>query len=514
MSDSEDSTVTYTEVSSPFEDLSDIGSPGVEGPPIMPKDPYAYVVAAFQAPPSPDYVPGSKEPEQAPPLPEFVPEPIYLEFMPLEDEIIPAEEQPLPTADSPTVDSPGYIPEEDLADYPADKGDDDDDDESFDNDEDDDDNVEEDEDEDEEEKEEEEHPDPADSITPPLAHHTTTRICIPVQAPTPVWSEAEIDRLLVIPSPPSSPLSPWSSPLPQIPSPPLLVSPPLPVSSLPLPASPTYRLGYRAAMIWLSTETPSTSTPLPSSTPPSSPRFEVGESSSAPTARPTEGFRVDYGFAATLDNEIRHDPERDVGYGITNTWNEMLVGIQGHRRLMRQIEDCRITGSRPRMTDTASRGIDSAKDTRWQHCRDDEDPLEVQHIPRHRRRPKIAPKRTTRSTPATTTTTTTIVTDAQLNALIDQGFAHALAARDANKRKIKFATCTLLGSALTWWNSNVTTVGPNVAYAMTWTNLRKKTTDKYCLRGEIKKLEVELWNLKVKVLTRCELNTGIMVVVA
>ncbi|GJW96938.1 hypothetical protein Tco_0178746 [Tanacetum coccineum] len=43
MSDSEDSTVTYTAVSSPFEDGSDIGSPGVDGPPIMPEDPYAYI---------------------------------------------------------------------------------------------------------------------------------------------------------------------------------------------------------------------------------------------------------------------------------------------------------------------------------------------------------------------------------------------------------------------------------------------------------------------------------------
>ncbi|GKD47236.1 hypothetical protein Tco_1271881, partial [Tanacetum coccineum] len=56
-------TVTYTVVSSPFEGLSDIGSPGVDGPPVMPEDLYAYVVAAFQAPPSPDYVPGPKEPE-------------------------------------------------------------------------------------------------------------------------------------------------------------------------------------------------------------------------------------------------------------------------------------------------------------------------------------------------------------------------------------------------------------------------------------------------------------------
>ncbi|GJV83326.1 hypothetical protein Tco_1523224, partial [Tanacetum coccineum] len=40
-----DSTFTYTAVSSPFEGLSDIGSLGVDGPPMMPEDPYAYVVA-------------------------------------------------------------------------------------------------------------------------------------------------------------------------------------------------------------------------------------------------------------------------------------------------------------------------------------------------------------------------------------------------------------------------------------------------------------------------------------
>nr|GFB39875.1 hypothetical protein [Tanacetum cinerariifolium] len=56
--------------------------------------------------------------------------------MPPEDDVFPAEEQPLPVAATPTADSPGYIlefdpngdpeeddeedPEEDLADYPAD----------------------------------------------------------------------------------------------------------------------------------------------------------------------------------------------------------------------------------------------------------------------------------------------------------------------------------------------------------------------------------------------------------
>ncbi|GKC69236.1 putative reverse transcriptase domain-containing protein, partial [Tanacetum coccineum] len=64
--------------------------------------------------------------------------------------------------------------------------------------------------------------------------------------------------------------------------------------------------------------------------------------------------------------------------------------------------------------------------------------------------------------------------------------------------QIKFATCTLQGNALTWWNSHVKTVSHEVAYGMTWKTLKKMMTDKYYPRGEIKKLEIKLWNLKVK----------------
>ncbi|GKA60672.1 hypothetical protein Tco_0760079 [Tanacetum coccineum] len=128
MSDYEDSTVTCTAVSSPYEDSSNMGSPGVEGPPMMPEDPHAYV-------------------------------PVYPEYMPPEDDVLPAEEQLLPIAASPTTESPRYIPEsdpkedddedpeEDPANYPADRGDNGDDEESSD-----DDDVEE----DEEDKDEEE----------------------------------------------------------------------------------------------------------------------------------------------------------------------------------------------------------------------------------------------------------------------------------------------------------------------------------------------------------------------
>ncbi|GJS96585.1 putative reverse transcriptase domain-containing protein [Tanacetum coccineum] len=67
----------------------------------------------------------------------------------------------------------------------------------------------------------------------------------------------------------------------------------------------------------------------------------------------------------------------------------------------------------------------------------------------------------------------------------------------AVENQVKFATYTLLGAALTWWNGQIRTLGPN-AYAMTWDVLKKKMTDKYYPQGEIKKLEIELWNLKVK----------------
>nr|GEY01165.1 putative reverse transcriptase domain-containing protein [Tanacetum cinerariifolium] len=64
--------------------------------------------------------------------------------------------------------------------------------------------------------------------------------------------------------------------------------------------------------------------------------------------------------------------------------------------------------------------------------------------------------------------------------------------------QVKFATCTLLGVTLTWWNGHVRTLGHEAANAMTWGTLKKKMTDKYCPKGEIKKLEIKLWNFRVK----------------
>ncbi|GJS85796.1 putative reverse transcriptase domain-containing protein [Tanacetum coccineum] len=145
----------------------------------------------------------------------------------------------------------------------------------------------------------------------------------------------------------------------------------------------------------------------------------------------------------------------------------------------------------------------------------------------------MAPKRATRSTPVTTTpaptaTTTTSVTNAQLQAMIDQGVTAALAARDANRngddshtsgtggrrteRIVRectyqdFMKCKPLyfkGTEgvveLTQWFERMETVFRiSNCPVENQADLRKKMTDKYCPRNEMKKLEAELWNLKVK----------------
>ncbi|GKE64148.1 hypothetical protein Tco_1518309, partial [Tanacetum coccineum] len=237
-------------------------------------------------PPSPDYVPGLKHP----PSPVYVPEPEYPEYWALSRDEEPIEDQPLPTDASPTALSPGYVddsdleedPEEDHADYPADGGDGDD--EPSDNDDDDDDTDDEDEkdfEDKEDDDEEEEHLAPPDS-----------------------------SAIHVIPSPP------------------------LPVSSLrlpllsPLTTSPSDTgapLSYKAAGIRVRALLPSTShrTNIPEAkmlprkracftTP--APGFEVGESSTAGAARQPR---------PTLKADLKRDRVGEMGYRITDTWDEI-----------------------------------------------------------------------------------------------------------------------------------------------------------------------------------------------
>nr|GEV36548.1 hypothetical protein [Tanacetum cinerariifolium] len=236
--------------------------------------------APKEALPSPDYVLGPEYPSSPDYMPglEHVPSPIYVPYVPESeyseylvpsDAEAPIEDQPLQDDASPTSLSPCYIvdfdPEEDPADYPADERDDDDDDESSNDD--DDDNVKED--------EEEEHLALAD--------------------------------FSVIPSPP------------------------LPVSSLPLPlpspptTSPTYveaPLGYRVAAIRMRAASP------PLLLPYTSHRTDIPEAEMPPHKKacfntPDEWRLIIPSLLMLPDSRVK-----EIGYGITDTWDELVDAIR------------------------------------------------------------------------------------------------------------------------------------------------------------------------------------------
>ncbi|GKC65712.1 reverse transcriptase domain-containing protein [Tanacetum coccineum] len=58
--------------------------------------------------------------------------------------------------------------------------------------------------------------------------------------------------------------------------------------------------------------------------------------------------------------------------------------------------------------------------------------------------------------------------------------------------QVKYATCTLLDSALTWWNSHKRTVRVDATFVMMWRDLMKLMTKVYYPRNEIHKMETEL----------------------
>ncbi|GJU47844.1 reverse transcriptase domain-containing protein [Tanacetum coccineum] len=509
----------------------------------MPEDP---VEAALQAPPSPDYVPGPEEPEQAPPSPDYVPGPEHAD-----DEIGPrGGSSYYPCSGGKTVERCGMSRSEEIRMRFDIEGD--------------------------EERRKEDLPSPAESV---VAYATSAirprREETRAVSRLTVWSEAEAARLLAISTSTITPLFPWSFttfpdtfsnhyPCKTISITTTNHHPHTVLSSNKPPPSPIHSLGYRAAMILLRAKVASTShslplpppfilsptisdapssgipPPLPISVPTSSPplilpstshREDRPESSSAAAARPAGGLRADYGFVATMDREIRRDPKREVRYGITDSWDEIVETLQGHQLVLTRswvaTYDSIFT---TRVRQYKDRFITRQAHAYTLHLMETEARLSqeawsIVFLVIGRK----CTKRATRSTPVTTTpaptaTTTTSVTNAQLQAMIEQGVTAALATRDANRNgddnhtsrtetvfrisncfmenQIKFSTCTLLASALTWWNSHVMTVSHDVAYAMTWADLRKKMTDKYCPRNEMKKLEAKLWNLKVNRVTR------------
>nr|GEU35819.1 putative reverse transcriptase domain-containing protein [Tanacetum cinerariifolium] len=520
------------------------------------------------APPSPDYIPSPKEP-QTPPVPQdkderepmfiqphdpdYVPGPMYPEYIPLEDEnLFLAEEQPLPSIVLPTAESPGYVarsdPEEDPkeyeddesedgpVDYPMDGGDNGDNDDG--------DSSGDDADDEDEEDEEEEHLASADSavvvpaselvtlpegtepvIPPPSTNIATTgaRITVQLQASISLPPEAEVERLLAMPTLPPSPLTSLSPPfvgerlarctaLPAH-SPPAVSSPLLPSSGCPTQIQALSLASAQALIEAVTAALPSPQLPpLPpplyipppvdrrddipkTEMPPRkrsclfalSSRYEIGESS---TARPTEGRGIDYGFVNTLDAEARRRGIGEVRYGIRDTWvdpvevvpeiepmtlgevNTMVTELaelhehdtQDLYALLKDAQDSRTRISQ-RVTMDSQR-VDLLVEDRIAHQETILIMEEEAYVYAHEF--QLYAHQTQLQLQGTLIRTQHQVYEIRYQMQQTEMAELQETSLRCQAQMVKFATCTLLGAALTGG------------------------------MGEIKKIEIELWNLKVK----------------
>nr|GEV87902.1 hypothetical protein [Tanacetum cinerariifolium] len=610
----------------------------VPGPEHPPSPDY---VPGPEHPPSPIEVPYVPEPE----YPEYL-VPSDAEA-PLEDQLLPADVSPIAASpgyvtDSDPDEDPKEDSEEDHADYPDDREDGDDE-PSEDDDDDDTDDYEPFEDE-EDDEEEEEHLAPADSSVVPIVDHVpladdTEAFETDESAPIPRSPQTMIPlsqthlrkaRKTVRLEPPMSPsmetcivrhaaaltpslharktvrLEPPMSPsmetcivrhaaalTPSLHVP----SPPLPLPS-PLTTSPTdagVPLGYRAAGIRMRAAS------LPLLLPSTSHRTGVPEADMTHRKRaylttPAPGFEVKESSAAGAARQPGPDIESDcrryrveqTGYGITDTWDEIVEAMLEVAPTTLEKVDQRVTE-----LDTTIRDMPDHRCTAmlldreamyareaWAGSKEISAAIAV-HVrtleaqvatlvaqtsslqtqltttlgrieileardPEPQEGPAEADssrlscmiidvkmahkKRTTRATPATTTTPTTTITDAQLQALIDRGVAAALAEHDANRSRdgdnshgsgtdgrrqvptqlectytdfLKFHPKNFKGTegvvGLTQWVEKM----ENVFFisSCTLTNQVKFascTLEGSALTGEIKKLESEYWNLQVR----------------
>nr|GEV97745.1 putative reverse transcriptase domain-containing protein [Tanacetum cinerariifolium] len=520
--------------------------------------PFPDYVPGPEHPPFPDYVLGLEHPPSPIEIP-YVPEPEYPEYLAPSNDEAPSENQPLPVDDSPIAASPDYVadsnpeedPKDDQADYPADGGDGDD--EPSDDDDDDDTNDEDPEEEpfEEDDKEDDEHSTPADSSVVPIgdlilsagetkaleADEPTHAPRSPINIP---FSQTHLRRArnTVRPEPPMS-----ASIEACIARKAALLLPTLLVPSLPLPfPSPLTTsltdtgppLGYKAVGIRMRALLPSTSR-----------RTDIPEADMLPRKRtcltaPTPGFETGESFAAGAvrqpghtESNLRRCRVEQAGYRITDTWDEIVdkmmkiasTTLEGINERVTELD----TTVRQRTDEFGVRFKDAQFDRallkarvntlfrdRPDHCRTDMlmdreamfshyvtiDPVDYGTWT-HRGLScmvinKMAPKkRTTRATTATTATPTTTVTNAQLQALIDCGFAAALAKHDADRSRNgdnsndsgtsgrrKMATpreCSytnFLKKRLDM-ELHMRAVGQDVTYAMPW--------------GEIQKLESEMF---------------------
>nr|GEV60887.1 putative reverse transcriptase domain-containing protein [Tanacetum cinerariifolium] len=447
--------------------------------------------------------------------------PMYLEYIPLEDEhVLLAEEKPLPLVVSPTTELPKYVAESDPkedpeeyeddesedgpVDYPMDRGDDVDDDNGDSSGDD----------EDEEDEEEEEHLAPTDStivvpaielvappkgtepvIPPPFTDNATTGARITVRL---TYSFHQRQRCTA-PSTHSSP--------PPVPS------PLLPSSMCPTQIQ-THRMASTQALI--NAVTAALPSPLLPPLPPPlyipphvdcmddiletemppckrsclfaiGSKYEIGESL---TARPIKGRGIDFGFVSTLESGARRHGISKVGYGIRDTWVNLKKEVNTYdlgRGVCTRVLD-------PSTSDAATAAGYSYPDTAPEilrmmgDMRREMGDMQAKRI--------MAPVTRQGSNAPPNDTNPNKMTPESVQARNDQALLRNFTNRDGshisyedNRRNVqtvcpcfyvdfmkcqplnfkgtevvvKFATCTLLDAALTWWNSQIRSLGPDAS---------------------------------------------------
>nr|GEX06798.1 putative reverse transcriptase domain-containing protein [Tanacetum cinerariifolium] len=471
------------------------------GMPMDPLDPY--VQLDMGAPPSPDYIPGPEAPPspnyipglEAPPSPGYIPGPEYPEYLPPADDMLPAEEQPLPAAVSPTAESPGYITESEPEMEPEENNGDD-------------------------EKSE------GDSIDYPTIEGDND-------------ADDNGDDLSSVSE--SDEIEPFEE-----------------GETAATPPPFGYRIAARISV------QPHILMPF----------RESSVAAAARQIRPTltiaESRRADGKLIGRLRRERRYFRT------VATTYAQEVAHSRDYcARIMDYCQSREVHTSTLVTQMVALQREDDVDDEDEEESSDSEEE-EEEHLAPTVLAPALyssvfASEETepfeegeTADTPPPLgyppTATTITVTEAQLQALINQGVAAAMAEAEASRVRngygsngseprlaqairectypdflkcqplnfkatkgvirltqwfekmesvfnisnctaacqVKYAACTLQGVALTWWNSHVKIVTLEVAQALPWKTLKKMMTEKYCPRGEIKKLENEIWELKTK----------------
>nr|GEY89493.1 hypothetical protein [Tanacetum cinerariifolium] len=384
----------------------------------------------------------------------------------------------------------------------------------------------------------------------PSPRRRTARMSVRPQTPMSATVEALIAAYAYVPtlpSPPPSPLSPLSSPLPQIPSP-----------SLPLPSppttSPTYAkspLGYRAVGIrracCFERELASVL---------SLPDLRSGRGSTAAAARQ---LVLD---VTTEDATLGRLVSREVGYGIKDVWDDMVGDMEkrapttveglSHRvidlstTLARDTHEIHVRLEDAQDDNTLFRDIQYHLHTATRDARIGSLEILVATLVTHTLSLQTQltaalirihtlearePAYTNDQEDAGSSSQCCTILLAILHSLLSfMGYSQLVGCMDLvllfshfklkQTEPVGMVMTTMIlelvtegqsellvteptitfsnASPLISRKSYVNAIGHNAAYGMTWKSLMKMLTDKYYPRGEIKKLEIKIWSLKVK----------------